>query len=50
MATLTRYTDFKSLKHSTITKAKKVSNANTQQLQEIEIFLTLLNKKKHKSK
>jgi hypothetical protein len=50
MATLTRYSDFKSLKHSTILKAKNASNANTQQLQEIENFLTLLKKKKRKSK
>ena len=50
MATLTRYNDFKSLKHSAIPKAKKASNVNTQQLQEIENFLTLLKKKKHKSK
>ena len=50
MATLTRYNDFKSLKHSTIPKVKKASNANTQQLQEIENFLTLLKKKKHKRK
>lgn len=50
MATLTRYNDFKSLKHSTIPKVKKAGNTNTQQLQEIEIFFNLLKKKKHKSK
>ena len=50
MATLTRYNDFKSLKHSIIPKVKKASNANAQQLQEIEIFFNLLKKKKHKSK
>lgn len=51
MATLARYYDFKRLKHSTAApKAKKSSNGNTQQLQEIETFLNLLNKEKHKSK
>ena len=50
MATLTRYNDFKSLKHSTIRKAKKAGNADTQQLQEIEFFFKLLKKKKSKSK
>ena len=50
MATLTRYNNFKSLKHSTPPKGKKPSNVNTQQLQEIEIFFNLLKKRKHKSK
>lgn len=50
MATLTRYNDFKSLKHSAVPKMQKASNINTKQSQEIENFLTLLKKKKHKSK
>lgn len=50
MATLTRYNDFKSLKHSTIPKAKKANNVSTRQLQEIENFLTLLKKNKQKRK
>jgi len=50
MATLTRYNDFKSLKQSAIPKSKKAGNADTRQLQEIENFLTLLKKKKRKSK
>jgi hypothetical protein len=50
MATLKRYNNFKSLKNNAITKVKKASNANTQQLKEIENFLASLKKKKHKSK
>lgn len=50
MATLTRYSDFKSLKHTTTPKVKKVSNAKAKQLQEIEIFINLIQKKKQKTK
>ncbi len=50
MATLKRYSDFKSLKRSTTSKVKKAINSNAQHLQEVETFFKLLKKTKSKSK
>ena len=50
MATLTRYTTFKSLKRNPFSRVKKSVNTKTLAIAEVEAFLQLLNKKKIKAK
>lgn len=49
MATLTRYTTFKSLKQNSSSRVKKSANTKTLAAAEVEAFLQLLNKKKIKA-
>jgi hypothetical protein len=49
MATLTRYTTFKSLKQNSSSRVKKSANTKILAAAEVEAFLQLLNKKKIKA-
>ena len=49
MATLTRYSTFKSLKRDTATKANKSVAPKTRKVAEVENFISLLRKKAKKN-